>query len=244
MLTERDKKRYTRQMMIPGWGEEGQQKLKNSTVFVAGAGGLGSPVSYYLAVAGVGKIILCDFDAPELSNLNRQILHSDARIGINKALSGKITLSELNPDIEVIAVTEKIDADSVARLTAGSQIIVDCMDNFPTRFILNQQAAKAGIPMVHGSIYGLEGRVMFIKSPETACLSCLFTEPPPKEVFPVVGVTPGITGCIQAMEVLKYLTGAGENLKNRMLSFDGGDMRFVEFKIARAKDCPVCGTAR
>ncbi|MBN1458693.1 MAG: HesA/MoeB/ThiF family protein, partial [Armatimonadetes bacterium] len=151
-LTEEDLKRYHRQMMIAGWGEEGQRRLKAARVFVAGAGGLGSPTSMYLAVAGVGHITLCDCDAPELSNLNRQILHNDARIGVNKAESGKLTLTELNPSIEVEAVPERIEADNVDTLVEDADVIVDCMDNFPTRYVLNECALRKGIPFVHASV--------------------------------------------------------------------------------------------
>jgi molybdopterin/thiamine biosynthesis adenylyltransferase len=243
MLTDRDKQRYARQMIIDGWGAPGQEKLKRSTVFVAGAGGLGSPASIYLAVAGVGRIVLCDCDSPELSNLNRQILHSDARLGINKAVSGKVTLAERNPDIEVIALTERIDAGNVERLTNGANVILDCLDNFDTRFVLNQHAAGAGIPLVHGSVYGMEGRVTFIHPPETPCLLCLYPEGPPREVFPIVGATPGIAGCIQALEALKYLLGTGSTLKGRLLSYDGLTMTFSEYKLAKAIGCPVCACA-
>jgi molybdopterin/thiamine biosynthesis adenylyltransferase len=241
MLSGRERSRYTRQLMIHGWGEEGQERVKKSTVFIAGAGGLGSPVSMYLAAAGVGHILLCDCDSLELSNLNRQILHSDQRIGLNKALSGKMTLNQLNPEIEVTAISDRIDADNVARLTEGAQVILDCVDSFPTRFVLNEHAARVGIPMVHGSIYGLEGRVTFIHSPDTPCLACLYGDSPPQEVCPVVGPIPGIVGTIQAMEALKYLTGLGSNLAGRLLTFDGDEMGFREYKTTRAQDCSICG---
>ncbi len=242
MLSEKEKKRYGRQMLISGWGEEGQLRLKESTVFVAGAGGLGSPVSIYLAAAGVGRIVLCDCDSPELSNLNRQILHSEARIGTNKAVSGKLALAEVNPEVEVVAITERIDAANVARLAEGARIVVDCMDNFETRFVLNQHAASARIPMMHGSVSGMEGRATFIACPETPCLRCVFPEGPAAEVFPVVGATPGIIGAVQAMETLKHLTGIGSTLKGRLLVLDGETMSFEEYRTVRLADCPVCGT--
>ena len=240
-LTEQDLKRYHRQMMIAGWGEEGQRRLKAARVFVAGAGGLGSPTSMYLAVAGVGHITLCDCDAPELSNLNRQILHNDSRIGVNKAESGKRTLTELNPSIEVEAVPERIEADNVDRLVGGADVIVDCMDNFPTRYVLNECALRKGLPFVHASVWGLEGKLSFLQPPETPCLKCIFPGAPPPEVFPVLGATPGVIGCLQAMETVKYLTGVGENLKGKLLVWSGDDMEFDVYPVIKNPNCPVCG---
>lgn len=241
MFSELELKRYNRQMMMEGWGEETQRKLKNSTVFIAGAGGLGSPVSIYLAVAGVGNIIICDFDSPDWSNLNRQILHNHKRIGINKAISAKQTLEELNPDIKVSAITEKIVVENVDHLIGGSQLILDCMDNFPTRYLLNESAIRKKIPMVYGSIWGMEGRLSFIQSPETACLKCIFPEAPPSEVFPVVGATPGVIGCLQAMEAVKFLTGIGTNLKGKLLTWNGLKTEFRTFKTYKDPQCPACG---
>jgi len=228
-------------MMIGGWGEAGQEKLKAAQVFIAGAGGLGSPASIYLAVAGVGQITLCDFDKPELSNLNRQILHTDARIGMNKAVSGQLTLREMNPTISVTAISTRIEAHNVDQLVGDAQVILDCMDNFPTRYVLNECARRKGIPFVHASVWGLEGRLTFIRSPETPCLRCIFPTAPPPAVFPVVGATPGMIGCLQAMEVLKYLTGVGENLKGKLLVWSGTDMEFEVYPISRKPDCPTCG---
>jgi adenylyltransferase/sulfurtransferase len=233
--------RYARQMLIDGWGEEGQKKLKNSTVFIAGAGGLGSPVSIYLAVAGIGKIIICDFDSVEVTNLNRQILHSHTRIGINKALSAKITLTAINPDIEVIPITSKITAENAFELVGDSHIIMDCMDNLETRYILNEVAIKKGIPLVFGAIYGIQGMLSFIQPPETPCLKCLFPEAPPKETFPVVGATPGVIGALQALEAIKYLVGIGKLLKNKLLVWDGMSCDFKTFKARKDPSCLVCG---
>ena len=151
-LSEQELKRYNRQMMIEGWGEATQRKLKGSTVFIAGAGGLGSPVSIYLAVAGVGNIRICDFDSPDWSNLNRQILHDHTRIGTNKAVSGKMTLERQNPDIMITAFTDTIVAENVDELVGDADIILDCMDNFPTRYLLNESARRKKIPLVYGSI--------------------------------------------------------------------------------------------
>jgi adenylyltransferase/sulfurtransferase len=177
-LTEDDKQRYHRQMIIGGWGEEGQRKVKAAKVFVAGAGGLGSPTSMYLAVAGVGRIAICDSDSPELSNLNRQILHNDSRIGVNKAESGKRTLDELNPAIEIEAVAARIEEHNVDELVGDADLIVDCMDNFPTRYLLNDCAIRKGIPFVHASVWGLEGKLTFIHVPDTPCLRGIFPTPP------------------------------------------------------------------
>jgi molybdopterin/thiamine biosynthesis adenylyltransferase len=243
-LSEEDLKRYHRQMIMSGWGEVGQEKVKSSRVFIAGAGGLGSPASIYLAVAGVGQITLCDYDRPELSNLNRQILHSDCRIGMNKAVSGQLTLKELNPSINVIAVSTRIEADTVDELVGEAQIIVDCMDNYPARYLLNECAIRKGVPFVHASVWGLEGRLTFIHSPQTPCLRCLYPSAPPPEVFPVVGAVPGVIGSLQAIESLKYLTGIGETLKGRLLVWSGADMDFDVYAIAKNPACPVCGSGR
>jgi len=240
-LDEQDRERYHRHMMIAGWGEAGQERVKSARVFVAGAGGLGSPTSIYLAVAGVGRLSICDCDSPELSNLNRQILHNDSRIGMNKAQSAKLTLSELNPSIDVDAIEARIEAENVDELVGEADIIVDCMDNFPTRYLLNECAIRRGIPFVHASVWGLEGRLTFIHSPDTPCLQCIFPVAPPREVFPVLGAAPGVIGCLQAVEALKYLTGVGQNLKNRLLIWSGLDASFETFPVARKSDCPVCG---
>ena len=240
-LSDRELERYGRQMMLAGWGQETQEKLKEATAFVAGAGGLGSPLTIYLAVAGIGHIRVCDFDAPELSNLNRQILHDDTRIGVNKAVSAKRTLETLNPDIQVTALTDKVVAENVDEMVGNADVIVDCMDNFPTRYLLNEAAIRKQIPMVHGSVWGLEGRLSFIQPPETPCLRCLFPEAPPPEVFPVVGATPGVIGTLQAVETIKYLAGVGTNLKGKFLIWDGLEMEFMTVAFRKDPNCPACG---
>jgi len=233
-------KRYHRQMLIHGWGETAQEKLRNATVFVAGAGGLGSPVAIYLAVAGIGHIRICDFDSLELTNLNRQILHDHTRIGINKAVSGKYTIERMNPHVKVTALPEMIVGENVDDLVNNSDIIVDCMDNFPTRYLLNESAIRKNIPLMYGSISGMDGMLSLIKSPETPCLRCLFPEAPPSEVFPVLGTTSGVIGCLQALETIKYLTGIGTNINGRLLVWDGGKMEFRMLNARKDPDCPTC----
>ncbi len=240
-LTKRDKIRYDRQIKMPGVGFEGQKKLKNSRIFIAGGGGLGSPISIYLTVAGVGHITIVDKDKAELSNLNRQILHWDKDIDRAKTDSAKEKLSSINPDIEVDTFATEIDESNVLDLVKDSSIILDAMDNFPTRFILNKAALKLKIPFIHGGVWGLEGRATTIIPYKTACLRCIFRESPPKEVFPVIGVTPGVIGIIEATEAIKYLTGFGELLENRLLVFDGELLKFNEIIIARDPECPDCG---
>lgn len=240
-LSDREKERYKRQMIFEGWGEESQAQLKKSTVFIAGAGGLGSPVSIYLAVAGVGKIRICDCGDPELSNLNRQILHDDSRIGKNKAISARETLAKLNPDSLVEPITDKILDENVEALVGKVDLIVDCMDNFDTRHTLNRYAVKENIPMIHAGVYGMQGQMTFIKTPETPCLWCINPGSPPPVVFPIVGATAGVMGCIQALEAIKYLSGVGSNMMSALLIWDGTRMEFSLLPQKKVMDCPVCG---
>ena len=241
MLTEREEKRYQRQTDISSWGADGQEKLKNSRVFVAGAGGLGGPVLYYLAGAGVGTITLCDFDVVDLSNLNRQILHREESVGISKAESAFNTLTAFNSDIEIIPVREKITDDNAEDLLAGNDIIVDCLDNFETRQVLNRYAVNSGIPLIHGGIEDFNGQVTFIHPPETPCLACFLPAGNSGKKINVPGATAGLTGSIQAMEAIKFLVGMESGLKNKLLFIDGRDMRFVAMKISPGGQCPVCG---
>lgn len=240
-LSDYDLTRYNRQMMIGGWGEDGQARIKAATVFIAGAGGLGSPVALYLAAAGVGRLRICDADKVELTNLNRQILHSDERIGQAKAESARKTLCTLNPSIQVEPLPVFLDQDNAEEVIGQPDIVVDCLDNYETRYLLNRFCIAHRIPLVHGAVWGMFGQLSFLFPPETPCLKCLTPEPPPKSVFPVVGVTPGLIGCLQAMEVLKFITGAGENLKSKLLAFDGADSAFFTLKLHRVKTCPDCG---
>lgn len=240
-LTDYEKIRYHRQMLIDGWGEQGQIRLKSSTVFIAGAGGLGSPVSIYLAAAGVGELWICDADTVELSNLNRQILHTDARIGEPKTVSATRALGALNPTVKVLTFAEYLDESNVARIVGQPDIVVDCLDNFETRYLLNAYCIQRKIPFVHGAVHGMIGQVTFLSPPDTPCLQCLVPEAPPKAIFPVVGVTPGVIGCVQAMEVLKFLTNTGLNLRGRLLFFDGEELEFSSFSVKRTPACPQCG---
>jgi len=240
-LDDYDRSRYARQIIIPGWGDEGQEKIKAATVFVAGAGGLGGPLSIYLATAGVGTIRICDADVVELSNLNRQILHTDEGVGTPKAFSAEKRLREINPRIRVEGIKNYIDENSIESIIGTPDVVVDCLDNYPTRFLLNAYCLERRIPLVHGAIWGMAGQLTVLHPPQTPCLRCIVSEAPPKEVFPVLGATPGVTGCLQAFETLKLLTGIGKPLKNRLLTFDAEFMQFRTLNLRRMKDCPDCG---
>lgn len=234
-------RRYARQSIIANWGKDGQTALENATVFIAGAGGLGSPVSYYLATVGIGHIIICDMDTVSLSNLNRQILHHDFRIGINKAHSARMTLNKINPYIKVTEIQEKITENNIQNISSEAEIIVDCVDNYTTRYILMQEAFRRNIPLVHGSVWGLEGRISFFHTPETPCLKCVFPSVPSKEIVPIVGATAGVIGSLQAVEVIKYITGTGELMKNNLLLWDGTNNVFKKFKLHKRIGCSICG---
>ena len=240
MLSARELDRYKRQILL--FGEEGQEKLKSAKIFIAGAGGLGCPVSIYLAVAGIGTITVVDKDVVDQSNLNRQILHYDRDIGKKKTASAEEKLTEINPDIKVKVIDTTIDETNVLRLVGNADGIVDAMDNFPTRYLLNDAAQKKKIPLFHGAIRGLYGQATTIIPGRTACLCCIFPNAPPKEVFPVVGVTPGFIGMVQATEVLKYLLGTGQLLENRLFIWDGMQAHAEEVRVERNPGCRACGT--
>jgi len=245
MLTPQERKRYERQIAIYGFGESGQEKLKKARVFVAGAGGLGSPVALYLVAAGIGTLRVADRDTVELSNLNRQVLHWQENIGQEKTASAAAKLKKLNPDIAVEAVPELITESNASRLVGDADAIVDAMDNLPTRYILNQTAIAQGIPFFHGAVQGFEGRAMTVLPGRSACLYCLYhgaTLPPEK--CPVIGVTPAVIGCIQATEVIKYITGLGELLTDRLLVYDALGMKFTELHVKRDPACPRCGNLK
>jgi len=241
MLTTEERDRYDRQIMIRGFGEEGQEKLKRAKVIIAGSGGLGSPIAIYLAAAGVGTIRIVDHDRVELSNLNRQILYWDKDIGRNKVDSATEKLSQLNQGVKIEPVGETITEANVSRLVAGFDLIVDAMDNLPTRYLLNKAAIENHIPFVHGAVHGLEGRATTIIPGKTACLRCIYRGLPPQEKFPVIGVTPAVIGCIQATEAIKYIVGIGEPLTNRLLVYDGLNMKFTELTVKRDPNCENCG---
>ncbi|MDD5288842.1 MAG: HesA/MoeB/ThiF family protein [Dehalococcoidales bacterium] len=241
MLTQDEKQRYDRQLMIPGIGEAGQEKLKKARVVIAGAGGLGSPAALYLVAAGVGTLRIIDNDKVELSNLNRQILHWEKDIGTPKTKSAAEKLRKLNRNVTVETIDTTINETNVATLVAGFDVIVDAMDNLPARYLLNKAAVEHSIPFVHGAVYGLEGRVMTIIPWKSSCLRCLYHGTPPQEKFPVLGTTPAIIGTIQATEVIKYLTGIGTLLTDRLLVYDGLKMKFSELNVSRNKNCEHCG---
>jgi adenylyltransferase/sulfurtransferase len=239
MFSERERERYKRQMML--FGDEGQERLKKAHIFVAGAGGLGSPVSLYLAVAGVGTITIVDMDLVDQTNLNRQILHFDRDIGKKKTASAKEKLQEINPDITVHATDVKIDETNAADLVGEADGIVDAMDNYPTRYLLNEVAIEKEIPFFHGGIHGFYGQATTIIPGTTPCLKCIFPKAPPKELFPVVGVTAGFIGMVQANEVLKYLLGIGELLTGRLFMWDGMQAHAEEICVERNPGCEACG---
>ena len=240
MLSKAEITRYNRQLLINGWGNEAQEKLKQSTVFVAGVGGLGSPLLYYLAVAGIGTLKICDFDKIDLSNLNRQILHTENEIGILKVDSAYNTLINANPNITIIKVNEKLGEKNTPKIVGDADIIVDCLDNFYTRQLLNETSVKKSIPMIHAGVSGFIGQITFIHPPETPCLACFFPDKVKKEITPIVGATAGILGSLQALEVIKYLTGIGENLKNKLLFWDGLEMNFKTIKLQKNCNCKIC----
>ncbi len=225
-------------------GDAGQERLKKAHIFITGAGGLGSPVSIYLAVAGVGRITLADMDVVDQTNLNRQILHYDRDIGRKKTASAEEKLHEMNPDITVKAIDTVIDGSNAEKLVGKADGIVDAMDNYTTRYILNDVAIKKEIPLFHGGIRGFYGQATTIIPKKTACLRCIFPKAPPKEVFPVLGATAGIIGTLQATEVLKYLLHSGELLTNRLFIWDGMRSHADEISVERNARCEACGTGK
>jgi adenylyltransferase/sulfurtransferase len=238
MLDDSEKKRYARQILL--FGEDGQDRLKKSSVFVAGAGGLGSVISFYLAAAGFGKMRIVDCDLVELSNLNRQILHAQRDLGQPKALSAYDSLTGINPEIEVEALEETISEDNIGELLQGCHLIMDAMDNFPVRYLLNRTALKKKIPLFHGAISGYLGQATTIIPEKTACLSCLFPRAPPPSTFPALGCTCGVIGSIQVTEAVKYVTGSGDLLENRLLLWDGLHAGLEEMVYEKNPACREC----
>jgi molybdopterin/thiamine biosynthesis adenylyltransferase/rhodanese-related sulfurtransferase len=240
--------RYSRHILIPEVGVEGQLKLLESRILLIGAGGLGSPASLYLAAAGVGTLGIVDDDRVDASNLQRQIAHSTETLGDWKADSAKATIEALNPDVNVITYKERLTSENVDRILAdGWDVIVDGADNFPTRYLVNDASVFHDIPVVHGSIYRFEGQATVFKPHEGPCYRCLFPQPPPPELAPscaeggVLGVLPGIIGSLQANEALKLVLGIGETLAGRLLLFDALSTEFTEVSLRRDPNCPVCG---
>jgi sulfur-carrier protein adenylyltransferase/sulfurtransferase len=248
VLDAEKRARYSRHLLIPEVGDEGQLKLLDSRVLLVGAGGLGSPASLYLTAAGVGRLGIVDDDRVDASNLQRQIAHSTESLGEWKADSAKRTLEALNPDVEVVTYKERLTSENVDRILAdGWDVIVDGADNFPTRYLVNDASVFHDIPVVHGSIYRFEGQVTVFKPHEGPCYRCLFPQPPPPELAPscaeggVLGVLPGIIGSLQANEALKLLLGIGDSLAGRLLLFDALAAEFSEVKLRKDPNCPVCG---
>jgi len=240
-LSRRELERYDRQIRIEGFGVEGQQRLKKSKVIIAGMGGLGCPAAIYLVAAGVGKLIIIDKEKVELSNLNRQILHWDHDIGKYKVDSAIEKLSQLNPDIQIEGLKTEITEQNVHSLIKEADVVVDGMDNFKTRFLLNEACIRLGKPFVHAAVYGLTGELMTIIPGKGPCYQCyLSTEPPEIKPFPVLGATPGVLACLEAMEVIKLITGLGKPLVGKLLLFDGYKMSFQVLKIKKSEKCPVC----
>lgn len=247
-FTEEQIKRYSRHIILKEIGGKGQRKLLDSKVLVVGAGGLGSPVSYYLAAAGVGTLGIIDYDQVELSNLQRQILHSTADVGRPKVESAKETLNRLNPDVQVNTYQNKLGQDNISDLLSGYDLIVDGVDNFAARFLINDACVMMGKPLVEAGILQWDGMIMTIAPGEGPCYRCVFPAPPPPGSVPscqeagVVGAIAGVMGVLQATEAIKYLLGVGETLVGRMLIFNALESRFREVEIAKEDKCPVCGT--
>jgi adenylyltransferase/sulfurtransferase len=249
-LSKEEVQRYSRHLIMPEVGMEGQLKLKRARVLTIGTGGLGAPLGLYLAAAGVGHLGLVDFDVVDSSNLQRQVTFTTADVGKPKSEAAKARLSALNPAIEIVSYETRLTSDNALELFRDYDIIVDGTDNFPTRFLVNDACVLLGKPNVYGSIFRFEGQATVFGYPGGPCYRCLYPEPPPPGLVPscaeggVLGVLPGIVGSIQAMETIKLILGAGEPLVGRLLLFDALAMRFRELKLKRNPDCPMCGDHR
>jgi adenylyltransferase/sulfurtransferase len=245
-LTEQELERYSRQLVLPEWSGEAQERLRSASVIVVGAGALGSPVGQYLAAAGVGRIGVVDHDAVELSNLNRQPLHFSPDISLGKADNAQVKLSALNPHVLVEAYPARLDAQNAEAIVLGADLVVDCSDTFETRYVVNDVCCAHGIPLVEAGVLGFSGLVLSIVPGRSACYRCAFpVEPPPGSVpscreAGVLGAMAGIVGSIQALEALKLLTGVGEPLTDRILQIDGAALDFVHVTTARRPQCPAC----
>lgn len=246
--------RYSRHLRLPEVGEAGQRRLQSARIAMVGAGGLGSPAAFYLAAAGVGSLVLADDDVVDRSNLQRQILHTDARIGVAKVESARVALCALNPTVQVDAFPERITAANVERLIADADVVIDGADNFPVRYLLNDACVKLGKPLVYGAVHRFEGQVSVFDAGRhrghAPCYRCLFPEPPPPEAAPncaeagVLGVLPGVIGLLQATEAIKLILAIGAPLSGRLLHFDALGMRFRETRLPADPECPVCAKGR
>jgi molybdopterin/thiamine biosynthesis adenylyltransferase/rhodanese-related sulfurtransferase len=247
ILTDVQKQRYSRHLLIPEVGIEGQQKLLDAKVLLVGAGGLGSPAALYLAAAGVGTLGIVDDDVVDLTNLQRQVIHNSERVGEPKVESARKTIAALNPDVEVKPYQTRLNADNVLDLIRDYDVIVDGADNFPTRYLLNDAAVRERKPVVHASILGFDGQLTVFLPYEGPCYRCLYPQPPPADLAPscgangVLGVLPGIMGLLQANEAIKLIIGKGEPLVGRLLLFEALSTQFTELKVRRDAACPVCG---
>jgi sulfur-carrier protein adenylyltransferase/sulfurtransferase len=245
-LTADQRERYSRHLLIPEIGLEGQMKLLDARVLLLGAGGLGSPAALYLAAAGVGTLGIVDNDVVDLSNLQRQVVHSNDRIGVPKVDSAEIAINEINPDVSVEKHGIRLDASNIMEIIDGYDVIVDGLDNFPTRYLLNDASVRKQVPVVSASILGFEGQLSVFHPYEGPCYRCLYPTPPPAELAPscgaagVLGVLPGVMGLLQSVEVIKLVTGAGETMAGRLLLYDALGSTFTELKVRRDPDCPIC----
>jgi len=253
MMTTSEKERYARHVMLPGFGEEGQRRLREASVLVVGAGGLGSPLSMYLAAAGTGRLGLVDFDDVDLSNLQRQLLHGTADVGRSKLDSARDRLHDINPHVELELHRERLTSENAMHMVKNYDVVADGTDNFATRYLVNDVCIFAGIPNVYASIFQFEGQVSVFGAMSDGkrgpCYRCLFPEPPPADTVPscaeggVLGVLPGIVGSLQALEVIKLVTGIGSPLVGRLLLVDTLDNQFRKLSVDRDQACPVCGDA-
>jgi molybdopterin/thiamine biosynthesis adenylyltransferase/rhodanese-related sulfurtransferase len=245
-LTAEQRERYSRHLLIPEIGLEGQMKLLDAKVLLLGAGGLGSPAALYLAAAGVGTLGIVDNDVVDLSNLQRQVAHSNDRIGVPKVDSAEQAINEINPEVKVEKYNVRLGADNVMEIIDGYDVIVDGLDNFPTRYLLNDATVRKQIPVVSASILGFDGQLSVFAPYEGPCYRCLYPTPPPAELAPscgangVLGVLPGVMGLLQSVEVIKLVTGAGEPLIGRLLLYEALGAHFTELKVRRDPECPVC----
>jgi sulfur-carrier protein adenylyltransferase/sulfurtransferase len=245
-LTAEQRDRYSRHLLLPEVGIEGQQKLLDAKVLLLGAGGLGSPAALYLAAAGVGTLGIVDNDEVDVSNLQRQVIHSTDRIGVPKVDSAEATIASLNPDVKVQKYNVRLGPENIMEILRGYDIVVDGLDNFPTRYLLNDASVRLGIPVVSAAILGFEGQLSVFKPYDGPCYRCLFPVPPPAELAPscgangVLGVLPGTMGLLQATEVIKLILGVGDPLIGRLLMYDALAATVTEVKVRRDPDCPIC----